>query len=119
MITVAGTTNDERRTTATADRQASHSLARLFEQNGRVFLTGLDHGTRTFLNEDEITPGQPAECHDGDYVCLWSPGITPCVVVSECAPPRTPEDELFEFKKMIHAEIQRRLSVRNTARRDS
>jgi hypothetical protein len=124
-----GTSNVERREFALRTSSfppQHHSLARLFEQNGHVFVAGLNHGTRTFLNDNEIPAGRPVECHDGDHICVWPSVTIPSVIayggdrsseqVTSARRPNATEDELLKFKQSIHAELLRRLRVSNASR---
>jgi pilus assembly protein CpaF len=102
-------------------------LAEIFEQDGRIFITGLDHGSLTFLNGKEIGPQQPAPVRDGDHIRIGSTGTEIDVVLPEveygkpetfAVPQPTPVvrgNELFDFKQRAQAELLERVNKRKSS----
>jgi pilus assembly protein CpaF len=109
---------------ALADREAPKRLAELFEQNGRVFVTGLNSGSRTLLNGKDLTAGQSAECRGGDRLRVGISGTILDLVIpagirtTEPTPPdgkpSAPGDGLFDLKLRVQDELLRRVNKRKS-----
>ena len=60
-----------------ADPEESQDLAELFDQTGRLFVAGLNSGSRTSLNGEELAAGQSVECRDDDRPGVGTSGTMP------------------------------------------
>jgi pilus assembly protein CpaF len=80
-----------------ADPEESKDLAELFDQTGRLFVAGLNSGSRTSLNGEKLAVGQSDECRDDDRPGVGTSGTMPDLV-RPAGKPETlnPEPEALE-----------------------